>query len=92
METYDNLSKSYAVGDTGTRDGEETDNSKYYSEQSRIESKRAEVEADKAALYAQVIAPGFYVDPETMALYMKKGVKVDFKVADDNVLCWKLTA
>ena len=28
-----NLSKSYAVGGTGTRDGEDSDNSKFYSEQ-----------------------------------------------------------
>lgn len=30
------LSKSYAVGDTGTRAGEDTDNAKYYMEQARL--------------------------------------------------------
>ena len=39
------LSKSYAIGDSGVREGEEKDNSKYYSEKS-AESKQA---ADKAA-------------------------------------------
>lgn len=29
---YAKMSKSYAVGDTGARDGEDTDNAKYYSE------------------------------------------------------------
>ena len=31
-ETYAKMSKSYAVGDTNTRDGENTDNAKYYAE------------------------------------------------------------
>ena len=34
--TYANISKSYAVGDTGTRTGEDTDNSKYYYEETKI--------------------------------------------------------
>lgn len=33
--TYANASRSYAVGDTGTRDGEEVDNSKYYYQLAR---------------------------------------------------------
>ena len=35
-DTYANISKSYAVGDTGTRTGEDTDNSKYYYEETKI--------------------------------------------------------
>ena len=31
-----NIARSYAVGDTGTRTGEETDNAQYYYEQSKI--------------------------------------------------------
>ena len=31
-DEYSKLSKSYAVGDTNTRDGENTDNAKYYAE------------------------------------------------------------
>ena len=36
------LSKSWAVGGTGTRTGEDTNNSKYYSEQSKYYAKQAE--------------------------------------------------
>ena len=42
------LSKSYAVGGTGTRTGEDTDNSKYYSEQSQASSKTAQSYAEQA--------------------------------------------
>jgi len=34
-EEYSTLSKSWAVGGTGTRDGEDSDNAKYYYEQTR---------------------------------------------------------
>lgn len=34
-ESYSKASQSWAVGGTGTRDGEDTDNSKYYSQQSQ---------------------------------------------------------
>ncbi len=44
-EKAQKLSKSYAIGDSGVREGEEKDNSKYYSEKS-VGSKQA---ADKAA-------------------------------------------
>lgn len=43
-------SKSWAVGTTGTREGEDTDNSKFYYEQAKIE-------ADKAASYAGLVIP-----------------------------------
>lgn len=42
------LSKSYAVGGTGTRTGEDTDNSKYYSEQSQASSQTAQSYAEQA--------------------------------------------
>lgn len=34
-ETSANLSESYAIGGTGTREGEDTDNAKYYSEKAK---------------------------------------------------------
>lgn len=34
-ENFSKLSKSYAIGGTGTREGEDTDNAKYYAEQAR---------------------------------------------------------
>lgn len=45
---YDNakLSQSYAIGGSGVRDGEDTDNSKYYSEQAR---KSASASANSAS-------------------------------------------
>lgn len=57
---------------------------------SLTEANRAQVEADRAAQYSGIVAPGFYVDLETMSLYMKTGVGVDFIVADGNKLCWKI--
>lgn len=43
-------SESWAVGGTGSRQGEDTDNSKFYYEQAKIE-------ADKAASYAGLVIP-----------------------------------
>lgn len=54
------------------------------------EADRAKVEADKAAQYSSIVAPEFYVDIDTMTLCMKDGVGVDFVVADNNVICWKI--
>lgn len=42
------LSKSYAVGGTGTRTGEDTDNSKYYSAKSQVSSQTAQSYAEQA--------------------------------------------
>lgn len=42
------LSESYAVGGTGTRTGENKDNSKYYSEQSKASSQTAQSYAEQA--------------------------------------------
>lgn len=84
------LAQSWAVGGTGTRDGENGDNSKFYAGKSKLDAERSSQEADRAAKYAQIVAPGFYIDTETMTLYQKAGVGVSFIVADDNLLCWKI--
>lgn len=84
------LSQSWAVGGTGTREGESGDNSKFYAGKSKLDADRSSQEADRAAKYAQIVAPGFYIDPESMELYIKAGVGVSFVVADDNLLCWKI--
>ena len=47
------LSKSWAIGGTGSRTDEDTDNSKYYSEQSKFYAKQAEQSASKD--YQQVL-------------------------------------
>lgn len=84
------LSRSWAEGKTGAREGEDTNNSKYFSEQSKIQADRSRTEADRATQYSKIQAPGFYVDLESMSLYMKAGVGIDFAVFDDNVLYWKV--
>jgi len=56
------LSKSWARGSTGTRTGEDTDNSRYYSLQSQSEADRAKVQADRAEMYAGFIVPEFWVN------------------------------
>lgn len=84
-------SESWAVGGTGTRDGENTNNSKYWSSQSQSQADRAKEEADRASQYSNIIAPGFMIDPDTMQLYMKSGVGVTFGVFD-GVLAWQITA
>ena len=56
---------------------------------SKMEADRAKEEADRASQYSSIVAPSFYVDIDTMTLYQKTGVGVDF-IAEDNVLCWKI--
>ena len=51
------LSQSYAKGGTGTREGEDTDNAKYYKEESSV-SKTAAESAKKAAEAANTSAQG----------------------------------
>ena len=55
------LSKSYAVGDTGVREGEASDNSKYYSNVSRSSSVEAREDGDYATdLLMEVRKHGVY--------------------------------
>lgn len=84
------LSRSWAVGGTGSRSGEDTDNSEYYSRQAKTSAGSAKNEADRAAQYSQIVAPSFYFDPAESTLYIKAGVGVDF-VTVDSVLYWKIT-
>ncbi|WP_024348180.1 hypothetical protein [Lacrimispora indolis] len=56
------LSKSWARGGTGTRSGEDSDNSRYYSLQSQTEADRAKVQADRAEMYAGFVMPEFWVN------------------------------
>ena len=48
-EEWSVTSKSWAVGGTGTRKGENTNNSQFWSNQSKAEADRAKEEADRAA-------------------------------------------
>jgi hypothetical protein len=78
-EAYNKSSISYAVGGTGSRTGEDTDNSKYYSE-------KAKEEAEKAGSYANLIFPEFYLDASTGHLMCKQGKTVTVKVENDHIL------
>lgn len=86
------LAESWAVGGTGVRPGENTDNSQFWSQQSKTEADRAKEEADRANQYSQIMAPGFYFDIETAMLYQKTGVGIDFIVDENTCLYWKITA
>lgn len=46
IEKWNYLAESYAHGGTGKREGEDTDNAKYYSEQAKISADKAESLAD----------------------------------------------
>ena len=90
LKDYATLSESWAIGGTGSRTGEDKNNSKYYSERSAEEAAAAKNSAENAAKYAQITAPDFYLDIDTGRLYMKGGVGVDFKL-EDGKLYWKVS-
>lgn len=81
-ERYYTASKSWAVGGTGSRDGEGEDNSQWYCQQ-------AKEEADRAAQYSQIVAPRFYFNPSDSTLYIKEGAGVSFLVSESR-LYWKV--
>lgn len=87
------LSKSYAVGGTGTRDGEDTDNSKYYSEQSAEYLDKVETAGENAlntindALKAA--KPEFLTNVDNGHLYYKGG-RFLFNVDARGHLRWEL--
>lgn len=59
-----NKSKSYAVGNTGTREGEDTDNAQYYSNQANLRANDAHnsaVAAEEAKNKAQEIVGGDFL-------------------------------
>ena len=85
-EGFTTLSKSYAVGDTGARAGEDTDNSKYYSDVSRSESLNAKaIMEDSKEILEEVKLHGMYtafsVDFETGEV---EYVSPSFKFRIDN--------
>ena len=56
MRDIANEAESYAVGGTGTRDGEDTDNAKYYSQKANEHSYNANTSASQAASSAEAAA------------------------------------
>ena len=67
------LSKSYAIGTTGTRTGEDTDCSKYYYQQAKIE-------ADKAASYAGLIIPTLTINFTSRELEYPTSDQIGFNI------------
>ena len=86
------LSESWAVGGTGTRDGEDGDNSKYYCSQSQAEADRAKEEADKAAAFSEIVPPVFCINWETMELIQETAATgIRFFLTEDKELCFEFT-
>ena len=82
------LSESWAVGGTGTRDGEDGDNSKYYYKQSQAEADRAKQEADKAAAFSEIVPPVFRIEQETMELIQETAATgIKFSLTEEKELC-----
>lgn len=84
--------ESWAVGGTGTRTGEDMDNSKYYSEVSKSNASAAEEAAKLAKDYSTIVMPDLYLDPDTGIVYEKTGVGIDVQLDEDSAkLYWKIT-
>lgn len=87
--TYATAAESYCHGGTGTRTGEDTDNSEYWAGRSATDAARAKDEADRAAQYAGFVTPSFIL--QNNRLYVKTDHTIDFIVAN-NRLYIKLAA
>lgn len=80
MEDVENIaaahateSKSWAIGTTGTRSGEDTDNSKFYYQQAKIE-------ADKAAAYAGLVIPVLTINLTSRELEYPTSDQLEFNI------------
>lgn len=74
---YNASAESWAHGGTGARPGEDTDNSRYYSQIAKLES-------EKAASYARMTLPDFLMDFSTGHLLCDQGDNVRFFVNGNN--------
>lgn len=88
-EDYSKESESHSHGGTGTRPGEDTDNSLYYSQQSKLEYERAKEEADRAEAFSGFVKPNFLL--ANNRLYLKRGSTVSF-IIENNRLYYKISA
>lgn len=76
-EQYYTASRSWAVGGTASRDGEDTDNSMYYSQ-------IAKQEADRAESYSELTFPEFEINNTTGHLWCTQGKNVTVSVDENN--------
>lgn len=88
------LSKSYAVGGTGIRDGEDADNSKYYSEISqnyRDESEQFSKSAEDAVsqINKKLKLAEFDMDDDGNLIYTDDSA-YEFSVDDNGMLNWEV--
>lgn len=79
---YSKDSKRWAVGDEEYA-GSDIDNSKYYSEQARLEYERAKNEADRSEAFADFKAPDFIL--LNNRIYINTDSTVDFKVTNNRM-------
>lgn len=80
---YSKESESHSHGGTGTRPGEDTDNSLYYSQQSKLEYERAKKEADRAEAFSNFVTPDFLI--LNNQVYIKIGGTVDFILLNNQI-------
>lgn len=87
-EDFSKESESHSHGGTGIRPGEDTDNSKYWSEQSRDEYERAKREADRAESFSSFKAPKFilrnnrlYINQDSTVRFLVGNNRLYFKIA-----------
>ena len=81
------IAESWAIGNKGIRPGENINNSKYFSDQSKADADRAKQEADRAAQYSAVVAPTFRIDWDAMQLIQDtQGTGIIFEMDDNKVL------
>ena len=84
---HSNISKSYAVGDTSTRENEDIDNAKYYAEQSALSAEASEQSASNA-----LVSENHALDSENSALGAESRARAyatearDLKQEYDNTL------
>lgn len=72
LKDYSVTSKSYAVGGTASREGEDTDNAKYYSEHASTSEANAKEYMETTARFMNAIAPNFHTDFTDGNLYYNK--------------------
>jgi hypothetical protein len=81
------MSKSWAVGDTGAREGEDTNNSMYWAQRSNASAEAADISAGVAESYADIVIPTFYVDFNTMELMQNEtSDRLVFSLSEDKNL------
>lgn len=80
LEGYAKTSESWAIGGTGTRAGEDMNNSRYYSIQSQASAEDAENERRICEIIAGTLMPTFHVDFDTGDLMYDSDYRLTFNI------------